>query len=1099
MSSFFRFMPASSPLRIILTFILTISSLLVNSQISTESGFFNIRNYSPKEYNAKSQNWAIVQDKRGVMYFGNNDGILEYDGVNWRVIKTEEGTLVRSLAIDNKGIIYVGATGEFGFLASDSKGKYKYFVSLQDSLKKEGSNDFEDVWKTIATNDGEVYFQTSNKIFRWDGQKIKVWNADNEKPFSLMFYVKGSLYVRQKEVGLMKMVNDQLELIPGGELFAKDFIPFMLPFKNNQIIFSAKSKGLFTMSTGNEPKIKAFPIQSQNFITDNFVYDGVALGNGYYSIGTFGAGIAVIDSLGNFLGSMDENTGLQAGTVNYQYLDDQQNLWLALNNGISKIEINAPITYFNNKNGLSGTVQSIVRHNGMLYAASNLGVFYLDNLNAKTYLQSDFKKLEAFSEECWDLLALNDSKKDALLVAANNGVFEIKNKKINAILREANASTLYSSLKDSSRVFIGLIDGLCSIYWNNGKWEYEGKIKNIDADIRSIVEDEKGNLWLGTNNNGVVKLNLTFKNKKIIDSQIIVNNSRGIKEDENVLVKKVLGKTIFAVEKGILKYSSEKTDFLYNSSFGSQFADSSRGIHRIVEDKEGNVWMVTYTNTLQKKSIEIGFLKPQADGTFLWTTTPFKGLSKTVEIIHAIYPDKNGIVWFGGPDGIFRYNSNVKKDYSQNFNVIIRKVITGEDSILFSGTYFDDSRFFLDSSRYVSLIQPENLKPTLPYKNNSLITFEFAAPSFENESTNRYRYCLVEGNDENHWSEWKKETKVDYTNLSEGHYYFKVKAKNIYGHESQEAVYEFTISPPWYRTLWAYIGYVLGFIGFVYGAVVISTRGLRSIIKERTAEIVKQKEEIEYKNKDITDSINYAKRIQEAILPSGEYVKSLFPESFILYKPKDIVSGDFYWLTEKNNKVSIAAADCTGHGVPGAFMSMIGNSLLNEIVNDKGITEPSRVLHFLREGIIRSLKQKGKEGESKDGMDIAFCTIDFHEKRLQYAGANNALFLIRENELIEIKANKFPIGISDNQQPFTNNEMSIQEGDAVYLFSDGYADQFGGSEGKKYMRKRFKQSLLDIQQLNMEEQKKQLDKIIMEWRGEIEQVDDILIIGLKFY
>lgn len=272
---------------------------------------------------------------------------------------------------------------------------------------------------------------------------------------------------------------------------------------------------------------------------------------------------------------------------------------------------------------------------------------------------------------------------------------------------------------------------------------------------------------------------------------------------------------------------------------------------------------------------------------------------------------------------------------------------------------------------------------------------------------------------------------------------------------------------------------------------------LEQMVNERTREVLLQKEVIEQKNNEITESLLYAKRIQSAILPDMKLIYKTLEQSFILYLPKDIVSGDFYSFSQKDNIVIIAAADCTGHGVAGAFMSMIGTSLLNQIINEKGITEPSQILGQLNQGIVNALKQR--DSESNDGMDISLCTIDLDKNKLKFSGANRPLWLLRNNEMLVYKPNKFPIGGLQvyHTEAFTQHEIDLIKGDAIYIFSDGFSDQFGGGKGKKLMTKKFKDELMQIQHLNMKEQENYLLGLFNKWKGNLEQVDDVLIIGIR--
>jgi serine phosphatase RsbU (regulator of sigma subunit) len=295
------------------------------------------------------------------------------------------------------------------------------------------------------------------------------------------------------------------------------------------------------------------------------------------------------------------------------------------------------------------------------------------------------------------------------------------------------------------------------------------------------------------------------------------------------------------------------------------------------------------------------------------------------------------------------------------------------------------------------------------------------------------------------------------------------------------------------------LGLVGIFLFFVFNRLQV-TRKQKKVIEEQKQEVEQQKEvvevahhQLEEKNQEIMDSITYAKRIQSAILPPAKVVKEYLQESFILYKPKDIVAGDFYWLEHADNKVLFAAADCTGHGVPGAMVSVVCNNALNRSVREHGLTDPGKILNKTREIVVSEFEKSDEE--VKDGMDIAICSLEGN--KLQYAGANNPLWIIRKGEIIETKANKQPIGQFDNPEPYTTHTFELEKGDSTYIFSDGYVDQFGGEKGKKFKAKAFRELLLSIQDKTMEEQKKIIDEAFETWKGALEQIDDVCVIGVR--
>jgi serine phosphatase RsbU (regulator of sigma subunit) len=322
-------------------------------------------------------------------------------------------------------------------------------------------------------------------------------------------------------------------------------------------------------------------------------------------------------------------------------------------------------------------------------------------------------------------------------------------------------------------------------------------------------------------------------------------------------------------------------------------------------------------------------------------------------------------------------------------------------------------------------------------------------------------------------------------------------------------MYQFSIQKPIWQLWWVWI---IAFV-IVYLSIYVVLRYRLNLLKRekkilehkvqlRTQEIVNQSKIIEAKNKDITDSIEYAKKIQDSILPSIESIKKSLPESFIFYQQKDIVSGDFYWFAQKQNLTIIAAVDCTGHGVPGAFMSLIGNNILNQIINENNITDPAKILHHLNDGVIKALITSRTYGAAKDGMDMGICAINNSSNEVIFAGAMRPVYLCRDSKLEEIVGDKVAIGTDFHDGihkdfKFSNKKIEVQKGDVFYLSTDGYADQFGGEKGKKMMKKNFKNLLQHISHKPMTEQEKIVSDSFLEWKGNFEQVDDVLVIGFR--
>ena len=412
-----------------------------------------------------------------------------------------------------------------------------------------------------------------------------------------------------------------------------------------------------------------------------------------------------------------------------------------------------------------------------------------------------------------------------------------------------------------------------------------------------------------------------------------------------------------------------------------------------------------------------------------------------------------------------------------------------------------------------------------PYSKNSLV-FNFTGIHTTIPSRNSFSWYL-EGFDKT-WSLPANKRSVPYMRLPNGHYVFRVKTYNLDGVEvEEEASFAFTVKAPFWKTIWFILLELITAVTLIYGTfkyrerkLIKEKRILETKVKLRTREIEDQKVEIEaqrdeiseqktyveeqhdqifLQNKEITDSIQYAKRIQQAVLPGKITLEKTLPEHFIFFKPRDIVSGDFYWVEKKEEQIVVCAADCTGHGVPGAFMSMLGLTFLNEIVNHEGVLKASEILNRLRSNIIRSMSHKEEAEMAKDGMDVALIVIDRQLGMLDFSGAYNPMILVRKGELIEYKGDKMPVGMHiGEEKSFTSQRVQLVHGDMIYMYSDGFPDQFGGEKGGKYKARPFKNFLARISSEPVKKQASLLEAELKSWMGKEEQVDDILITGIRY-
>jgi len=1127
-------------------------SLFAKAQVN-KYGTPQITYYSEKNYNSATQNWAAVQDNRNVMFFGNNKAVLRFDGKNWSKYKVNNETIVYSIAVDSNNIVYVGAVSEFGCLLPTDNGDLEYQI-LSDQI--DSTINFSEIWKTYSIGN-EVYFCSWDYIFVYSNLKLKKTIKLPEKSFH-SFVVNNNIYVTHYSLGLLKYNGDSIIPVKGGEKFKEKAIFGILPFQGKKLLITTGQNGVFIFDDVLGVSEPFLSDTAMSLISKAILYNVTVLNNGNYAFSTLYGGVIITDKHGNVVYHLDENNGLADNIVTYTYQAKEGPLWLCLNNGISKLDINVPLNYYDLSKNIEGTLNDMVLYKNILYLATDGGVYYISNNS----LYPKLIKTTEIEEQTWAFSKFKTNTKDALLIATHHGLFEltdtnkitdVESQVINENLKPKSIRAKnICKLKNKPVVLLSRNKKIKVLSLIDDNWnlvEYDFNIPTND-----LKEDNKGNIWIVTEFDGVYKL--SYKDSLKIEKHYLKNTIF-----EKIKLKAIAlynDSIIFGSNKGIY-YIDEKNNKIKKINIDG--TSINKNVSKIKTLKSKDVIFITNSDENKDAIVTNDYLyyhnKTKKLDRILLSALP---KSK----IKGYFAEKGkSKLFIGVGNKIYLLNKEDKNTYTKPPKVIFRKVST-KDSVLFKGIFTTtNNNPQINVKRIISLKLNDENKLVLDYKYNE-ITFKFATPYYYHPEELEYSY-FMEGDDDE-WSSWSKD---DYDNekLTEGDYTLKVKVRNIYGIESDISEYSFSINAPWYRTIWAYIIYAILIISIIILIVYLNNRRLlkdkarlEEIVKQRTAEVVAQKEEIEVqkeeiesqrdlvldqKNKieqiheEITDSIHYAERIQRAILPAEEHVNKAVPEHFILFKPKDIVSGDYYWATVLENKnknkkgligkLVITAADCTGHGVPGAFMSMLGVSFLNEIVNEKQVDQSHQILNMMRENVITSLQQTGAEGEQKDGMDMALMVIDFENNKVQFSGANNPLYVVRKKSLpelkvltpdteirinetdnsdyimYEIKGDKMPIAIHVLMDDFRLNEIEVMSGDTLYVFSDGYADQFGGKKGKKFKYKPFKRIFLENQDKSMNEQKEILNNEIEAWKAfinpvtnsEFEQIDDIVVIGVK--
>ena len=782
-----------------------------------------IKNYYPSEYKAHVQNFDIVQDTRGIMYFANFRGILEFDGQNWRTIQTTKISQVTALAIDSTGIIYVGGAGEIGFLYPDFKGEL-IFKSLVDSLTTEERR-FQTIIKVLATKEG-IYFVSDSSILLWNGSSFKTVKAEGSINFA--FFIDNKLYFYEKGKGLQYLLNNQkYKIETETKLSEAVVIKGMLSLGSDKVLLATGSIGLMLLENNI---LTAFHTSDDEFLRQNNISCAISLKDGSLALGTERGGVAIFYPDGTLKQKIEQ--GIQNDYVRALFSDKNNTLWLALDNGISRMEIPSYLTFFDEKTGVAGVVNQVLRNNNKIYFASNKGLYHYDEKAEKYVL------IPGINSACWSILADNNS----IIAATSKGVFLVTDQSADLISPDFSFK-IFRSQKDNSNIYVGQLGGIALLQNKNGKWISKGKVQGITDEISEIQEDNNGILWAAIATRGLVKVN-PFGTQQ----SVIYDDTKGLPSRFGNHLNKIGNSLYVTTQNGMFVYNENSDLFSQLKTLRNDTLLPKEWISTIVEDPNGNLWTINgdethirlrKTDTIEESLNQV-LLKPIQDRTIL-----------------NIYPEKDGKVWFCGTDGVICYDPKIQKNLNFVPRVLFRSV-TASDSLLFDGT-------FLNDNNRITTVQPPRSIPNLNYSSNTL-AFKLANPSFNMFETVEFQYFL-KGFDTD-TSAWVSDIQKEYTNLPAGEYTFSVRARNIYGKCTDPSTFTFYIKKPFYQTIFAYVLYFLFFAIVLYILVrlrsqqlVKEKKKLENLIIERTAEVVSQKEEIEKQSVELSNKNDELEKI----------------------------------------------------------------------------------------------------------------------------------------------------------------------------------------------------------------------------------------------
>lgn len=1023
--------------------------------------------------------YDIAQDNRGVVYVISNDRLIKFSGSKFEA--NDYFNNYPTIAYEpNEGKIYIGGPSDFGYLTYDNKGR-ENFVSLVNTLPE--GTDIED-----AYFDDHIYVKNDSVFFLGRGAVV-VYDIKNNKSerwpipeLSRCAAMGSGIYTTDENNELCLVTKNGI--IPQGAKF-DDLFHILLDAEE-----LSSSKNVITGATGvytydkekNRISLAKINKFSQQIAQKTGQADKIkAIGNNRYGISNRGANklgsVIIVDSTFTIQEIINKTAGVRSNvSLNIRKFDDV--LW-TIGYDVTSVAVNSPVRRFTDAAGYSGDIISVfVTDDNTMFVLTTECVYVKKNEDAPTFI-----RLDDIDENATSIYACKFTdpytNKDYCMIGSTKGLYFI-DKNLNVINKSDIRQALAHQFKyDPKHIYIYGTEIKRLNVLPNLKLEEDTTFVPIESD--AFYSDNDSILWTRSRTLLTSRINvITGKSKDFSH----LGKISGIPTVEGDL--EILSLRTTPTHNNLVIYDP-KNNSIEKCNLVDGIVDFNDNFNISALTKYGNGYLAcSYFN-------HIFFIIPTEEDPNKWESInvpfiPDNEITRfTIAPDSTIYAYTNNTIYSYYTDGAFK---KLRKDAQQSkyaYNAIINKVHTDNDTI-FHGN-------FPNIHGGTSLIQPDSMVFTLPYNEYRIIRFEFSATCYEYPENTTFSYFL-EGQSEN-WSEFSPKAIAEFTNLHEGNYTFKVKANNVHNVESTIAEYKFIISPPFYRTIWAYIFYMLLIGGIIYLIARFRTQrlikrnhNLQRIVEERTRALRQHEHEI-------LSNINYASRIQKAVLTPDDKIAAIFPQHFVFYKPHTIVSGDFYVITEVDDKQICVVADCTGHGVSGGFLSMLGISVIRQIVLQT--LNPAEMLDQLRQYVISNLHQKDEAWSVQDGMDASVFVIDKKTKEMSFAGANSRILIYRNNEEFELKGDRMPVAIHflHHNRPYTNITFQLKSGDMIYAFSDGYIDQFGGEDNSKFMISRFKEILHNIHEWDTERQKETLIKTFEEYKGSKDQTDDVLVMGVR--